>query len=122
MTNKEFLSRIWSNEDQMTADTYRWVNHNYPSLRKLFFHIPNGGARDAREGQKFKSMGLLPGAPDFICLMPLFALELKMPNGRLSLDQKIVHQVWGKNNIPVHTAWNAQDVITIISKYAENNN
>lgn len=114
MTNNEFLSRVWANEDQMTADTYTWVNHNFPKLRKLFFHIPNGGTRDKREGAKFKSMGLLPGAPDFICVSPLFALELKMPNGRVSPDQKLVHKVWTEANIPVYVAYNAQEIINTI--------
>lgn len=113
MTNKEFLSRIWQNEDQMTADVYTWVNHNYPKFRKLFFHIPNGGARDKREGAKFKAMGLLPGAPDMLLISPLMAIELKMPGGRLSPDQKLVHEIWRAAGIDVMVAWNAQDVIEI---------
>ncbi len=54
----------------------------YPQL-KWFAHIPNGGARDFREGAKFKAMGVRKGIPDYILPYPrnLFAglwIELKV--------------------------------------------
>lgn len=33
-----------------------------------FFHVPNGGKRGAREGSKFKKMGVRPGVPDLVIL------------------------------------------------------
>lgn len=50
-------------------------------------HSPNGGARTAREGKKFKQMGTLSGFPDLFLFIPrggyhgLF-IELKTPKGK----------------------------------------
>lgn len=34
----------------------------------VWFHCPNGGKRDAREGARFKAMGVLAGVPDLFFL------------------------------------------------------
>lgn len=50
-------------------------------------HSPNGGARTAREGKKFKQMGTLAGFPDLFLFIPrddyhgLF-IELKASKGK----------------------------------------
>ena len=63
----------------------------YPDL--LFWHTPNGGKRNPREGAKLKAMGTRAGVPDLFFPVPtgkhngLF-IELKGPRGRVSDHQK----------------------------------
>lgn len=54
-----------------------------------FYHIPNGGSRNAWEGARFKRLGVMPGIPD-ICI-PLarksyhgLYIELKRANGKMN--------------------------------------
>jgi hypothetical protein len=53
-------------------------------------HFPAGERRDAKTGAKLKAMGLAPGWPDFIFVLPngqAAFLELKAPDGQLSDNQ-----------------------------------
>jgi hypothetical protein len=111
MTKEQFLTIDYKNEDQFQAFVYTFINHNYPILRKFIFHVPNGGHRNAREGMKLKSMGVLPGCPDLICIKPLFALELKMPKGVQSPAQKQIQDLWGDI---YHIAYSPKEVIDIL--------
>ena len=43
----------------------RFLSLRYPSL-KLLYHVPNGGARDKREGANLKKAGVLAGIPDLV--------------------------------------------------------
>lgn len=58
----------------------------------IFAHVPNGEARNAVTGAKLKRMGVRPGFPDFIFILPPHGraafLELKTEKGRLSQTQK----------------------------------
>ena len=58
-------------------------------------HFPAGEERDERTGAKLKIMGLQPGWPDFVIVLPsgrLGGLELKSEGGRQSSDQKAFQQ------------------------------
>lgn len=58
--------------------------------RFLFFAIPNGGSRNAREAANLKLAGLLPGAPDLLLIGANHHqfIELKKHKGTLSTQQK----------------------------------
>lgn len=114
MTKQDYISKIFSNEDQFQAATYLYINNNYPTLRKLIFHVPNEGARSKAEAMKLKSMGVLAGVPDLILLKPLCGIELKMPNGTVSPAQKELHELWRSNSIEVYVCWNANDVCNLL--------
>jgi hypothetical protein len=55
----------------------------------LWLHCPNGERRDKMTGAKLKRMGVLAGASDLLLWHQSnsFALELKVPGGRLSEAQ-----------------------------------
>lgn len=116
MTKQQFLTTIYANEDQFQVAAYRFINANYPELRKLIFHVPNGGNRNQREAMKLKSMGTLAGCPDLVCISPVFGLELKMPNGVQSEKQKEIQAIWCANNVPYVIAYNAEQVINHLKK------
>jgi hypothetical protein len=61
--------------------------HKFPDV--LYWHTPNGGNRDPREGKRLKEMGVKAGIPDlfFVRAGRMYALELKDESGRLSAAQ-----------------------------------
>jgi hypothetical protein len=113
MTKEKYLSYIPANEDQFSAATYQYINFNYPTLRRFLFHVPNEGSKSAKEGAKLKAMGVVSGIPDYICVKPLFALELKMPNGKLSKSQQEIKELW-EQNVPYCVAYCAQDIVNFL--------
>tara|TARA_R110000772_G_scaffold188838_4_gene299947 strand:- start:7371 stop:7703 length:333 start_codon:yes stop_codon:yes gene_type:complete len=76
-------------EDRLQQECYMFFHNNYPKLRGLMFHVPNGGSRNAREGAKFKTMGVIRGVSDFLFIYQsnLYAIELKTISGRQSVEQ-----------------------------------
>lgn len=78
-------------EDALQQKCYVWFWNRYPYLRGLLFAVPNGGARDAKEGKKFKLTGLVPGVSDLIFLYrtQAYLIELKKDDkAQLSTNQK----------------------------------
>lgn len=61
----------------------------------VYFHVPNGGSRNAAEGARFKQIGVKAGVPDLIFLahQRFYCLELKEPGGRGRLGdaQRAMH-------------------------------
>jgi hypothetical protein len=55
-------------EDRICQEVYQRFHNTFPQFRGLLFHIPNGGARNGREGAKFKTMGVYPGVADYCFL------------------------------------------------------
>jgi hypothetical protein len=55
----------------------------------VYLHPPNGGARSAIEGAIFKSLGVMPGAPDLLLWHEgkSYALELKAEGGETTPAQ-----------------------------------
>lgn len=89
-------------EDDMQIALFDWVyrNENRPGCTalKLAFHCPNGGKRGAREGARFKRMGVRAGVWDVIVPVPRgiyagLAIELKTPTGRLTPEQKTMGEL-----------------------------
>ena len=77
-------------EDALQQKCVFWFHNEYPELRGLLFHVPNGGFRNAREGAKFKKIGVVPGVADLIFLYnkTAYLIELKDETGRQSRKQE----------------------------------
>ena len=74
---------------QRAVVQYLGIMENLGEL--TFFHVPNGGRRTKAEGSIFKSLGVRPGVPDLIILLPgarTAFIEIKSDKGRLSPAQK----------------------------------
>ena len=118
MTKEKFLSRTPKNENQFTADTFMYINNNYPKLRGMFFHVPNESATSDLMRVKLASMGVLPGVPDFCFLLPYeWWMELKIPGGSLSPAQNKLHERWKSYGKIVTIAWTAIDVISLCDQH-----
>lgn len=78
-------------EDDMAVSVANYIRLQYPKV--LFSHVPNGGKRNAREGARFKRMGVRKGIPDFLIFetndpnLRGVALELKVKPNKPSPEQ-----------------------------------
>lgn len=80
-------------ERQIQIRCVSWFRQRYPEASKVFFSIPNGGARNAWTAKNLKDEGALSGAPDLVLLVPrhgyaCLCIEMKKPGGRQSESQK----------------------------------
>ena len=110
MTKTQYKSLIFSNENQFQSATFRYINNNYPKTRGLCFHVANESSTSDLMRIKLKSMGVVAGIPDIVCISPAMGLELKMPNGKQSDKQKHIQKVWSDANIPFAICYNAAEV------------
>lgn len=79
-------------EDDLQESCFTWFRYQYPQYDKLFFAVPNGGKRNAKEAARFKKQGVTPGVSDTIFLKPIgkyhgLCVELKIGNGKQSEEQ-----------------------------------
>lgn len=80
-------------ESNLQTSCVRWFRYRYPRLAGIFFHVPNGGSRNAIEAKNLKAQGTLPGVADLILLKPsngyaALCIEMKAKNGRQSEYQQ----------------------------------
>lgn len=75
---------IKKTEERFQSECFQWFDDAYPHLRKLLFHVPNGGKRSKIEAARFKGMGVVPGVSDFVFLYKsrCYLIELKKPDGK----------------------------------------
>lgn len=71
------------NEDTLQKSCVEWFDLQHRIWSWALFHVPNGGQRNAKEAAKFKAMGVRPGVPDLMLILPrhgyhYLALELKV--------------------------------------------
>lgn len=99
MANAKTRKRPTYREDRLQMDCKYWFDCQYPQYRLLLHHSPNEGLlmKHDRDGAKRKAMGMRPGFPDFVFLLPnkqypYLAMELKSEKGRQSDHQKEYQQ------------------------------
>lgn len=59
---------VGQSEDALQQKCYLWFHNTFPNLRGLFFAVPNGGHRDAREAKRLNLTGVVSGVSDTIFL------------------------------------------------------
>lgn len=113
-------------EDTEQIHLFDWAamqSGKYPELL-LLFHIPNGGKRNAREGARFKRMGVKAGVPDLFLPVPrgkhhgLF-VELKSPGGRLSDHQREWLQKLAGSGYAACVCFGFEEAVRDITNYLE---
>lgn len=92
---------------------------------KVVHHIPNGGNRSAREGQRFKLMGVVAGIPDVFVPIPNdvyhgLYIEFKNDRGSVSKVQKEVHRIIRGNGYYVAVCRSTEEAIEVTKKYEAN--
>ena len=103
-------------EERIQAEIVSFFWNNYPATRGHIFHVPNGGYRNAREGAKLRSIGVIAGVPD-LCIVwngKCSWVELKTIERKLSSVQKEIHLKWLLQGISVFTAYGKDEAINHI--------
>lgn len=80
-------------ESNLQIACFQYFRLAYPAFTKLFFAVPNGGRRNAREAAIMKTEGVTAGVADAILLIPnkdfhALCIEFKTDTGRQSEHQK----------------------------------
>ena len=82
-------------EERLHIACFEWWQLQYGNRGQgLLFHVPNGGSRHLFEATKLKRMGVTPGIPDLVLVLPYGRVcwfELKAPKGVLSKSQIAIH-------------------------------
>ena len=84
----------------------------------FFMHIPNGGRRSAVEGARFKAMGVLPGAPDLLFILPdgrAAFLELKAGKNKLTADQEAFQWACRERWVNYCVAYTLEEALEAVS-------
>lgn len=66
-------------EDALQQKCIFWFHNKYPDLRGLLFAVPNGGARNGKQGKTLRLTGVVAGVFDLMLLWHgrAWCLELK---------------------------------------------
>lgn len=85
VNQKHSRRRPQSKELELQTQCVSHFDRNYPSLKYLFFHVPNEGKMSDHTGSSLNDAGRRKGIPDIFLLLPsgqwnALALEFKKPN------------------------------------------
>lgn len=85
--------RLHPTEEQIQTSVASFLDRSLPD-DALWFHCPNGGARNKVVAAKLKWAGVKAGVPDILIVwrQRLIGIELKAKTGVLSEAQKAMHQ------------------------------
>ncbi len=81
---QEIKTEVKKTEGRFQSECYQWFVEDFPHLKGLLFHVPNGGKRSKIEAAQLKGMGVVPGISDFVFLFKqrTYLIELKKPDGK----------------------------------------
>jgi hypothetical protein len=79
-------------ERQIQIQCVSWFRARYPEASKVFFSVPNGGARNPWTAKNLRDEGALSGVADLILLVPrhgyaCLCIEMKKSGGKQSESQ-----------------------------------
>jgi hypothetical protein len=100
-----------TNESIIASQCFIWAWNNYPSTRYCLFHIANEAKRSIIDASKQKAMGLLSGVPDygFVWKGNTYYFELKTEEGKVSENQKKVHNAFENQGVNVTVGHSFED-------------
>jgi hypothetical protein len=103
-------------EIQIQTKAYQHLHNNYPKIRGLLFHVPNGGGRNVIEGMQLKASGVVPGIPDLLFINDgkLHYIEVKKPGGVVSEPQIAIHAIWKLNGVEGIVAYSSKQIVDYV--------
>lgn len=80
-------------ESQIQQSCVKWFRCQFPTLAKLLFAVPNGGARNVVTAARLKAEGVVAGVSDLLLLYPSngyhgLCIEMKTAKSHQSELQK----------------------------------
>ncbi len=116
---------IKQSEDNIQIMVINWakgIKYKDKTLADYIHHSPNGGARNPREGAKFKRMGVQAGYPDLIIDIANngyhgLRIELKTKKGTVRANQKQRLQMLNDEGYLAIVCKGFDEAITAIKNY-----
>ena len=92
----------------------RWFKVHHPEFQKLIASFANGQNVGPFVGQRLKDMGMLKGMTDLAIFIPCapyhgLLIEMKGKGGRVSPEQKEIHEGLRAQGYKVGVAYSAED-------------
>jgi hypothetical protein len=108
-------------ESKIQQEAIMYIWNTLPETRLCLFHVPNGMFTNAREGAKFKAQGVIAGVPDLVFVWngKTHYIEVKTEKGRLSEQQKALHQKWAEQGVEVKVCRTSEEIIAIVSELVQ---
>jgi len=121
MKNNPTTTNPLASESKIQQVAIMEIWNKLPQTRLCLFHVPNGMFSNAREGAKFKAQGVISGVPDlvFIWKGKTHYIEVKCEKGKLSENQKALHQKWMEQGVEVKVMRSSEEIIQFVRKLVE---
>ena len=111
-------------ERQIQIECVSWFRMRYPEASRVFFSVPNGGARNAWTAKNLRDEGALSGVADLILLVPKkgyasLCIEMKKPGGRVSDAQKAFKTAVERFLYKYVVCYSVEEFKTAVREYLE---
>lgn len=112
----------FANEDIFQAKAFEWTwNHKeWEPLRRTYLHPANEREVSSKKHlvklKQDEAKGMVPGAYDFIFMMPSFAIELKQPGESLNKNQIKFKAALDACKIPNYVCFYMEDFQEIVER------
>ena len=111
-------------ERQIQIQCVGWFRQRYPEASRVFFSVPNGGARNAWTAKNLKDEGALSGVSDLILLLPrhgyvALCIEMKKIGGRQSDSQKVFEQACKEYKVKYVVCYSLEEFQAVVEEYLE---
>jgi hypothetical protein len=118
MKNNPTTTNPLASESKIQQVAIMEIWNKLPQTRLCLFHVPNGMFSNAREGAKFKAQGVISGVPDlvFIWQGKTHYIEVKCEKGKLSENQKALHQKWMEQGVSVNVMRSSEEIIRFVTE------
>lgn len=112
-------------ERQIQIRCVSWFRARYPEASKVFFSVPNGGARNAWTAKNLRDEGALSGVADLILLVPrhgyaCLCIEMKKPGGRQSESQMAFEEAVRAFKGKYVVCYSLEEFQAVVADYLEN--
>ena len=129
LNHKPIIKRLKRRRDEadMQAAFFKWLLYQYPHLRNLCFHIPNGGSRNIKEAANLKRQGVLAGVPDIICNIGNdkwhgLYIEMKANDNKLTKEQQWMFERLTNAGYKCAVCYSLEETIKVFVDYVEERN
>lgn len=111
-------------ERQIQIQCVGWFRQRYPEASRVFFSVPNGGARNAWTAKNLKDEGALSGVADLILLLPRhgyasLCIEMKKVGGRQSEHQKAFQAACKEYKSKYVVCYSLEEFQAVVEDYLE---
>lgn len=114
-------------EDAAQAALMQWAHmrkYQDGKVADYIQHSPNGGLRSIATAARLKCQGTMAGFPDLFLFVPAggyhgLMIEMKAPNGRLSVAQKKVLPRIESQGYRVEVCYSTESAIEVIQQYLD---